>query len=208
MRATFGAWRATSTAPMYTSQGSPRTAAAVAVATPCCPAPVSAMMRVLPSFFASSTCPRALLILCAPVWQRSSRLSQSSANGSVRSRSRRSARYKRRRPTDVAGEHRAPLALELRPEHHLVKRALELDQRRHQRLGHEAAAELAEIARPRLDRVGHGATPSLELFSSASRHAKAAFARRPRVVPSGWGSSQYEVPTPMRPSPLPFFGTR
>ena len=30
-------------------------AAAVAVATPCCPAPVSAMTRVLPIFFARST---------------------------------------------------------------------------------------------------------------------------------------------------------
>ncbi len=51
----------------------PSRAQAVAVATPCCPAPVSAMMRDLPNFLASSTCPKALLILCAPVWQRSSR---------------------------------------------------------------------------------------------------------------------------------------
>ena len=48
-------------------------AAAVAVATPCCPAPVSAMTRVLPIFFASRHWPRALLILWAPVWFRSSR---------------------------------------------------------------------------------------------------------------------------------------
>ena len=46
---------------------------AVAVATPCCPAPVSAMMRCLPIRRASSACPSALLILCAPVCSRSSR---------------------------------------------------------------------------------------------------------------------------------------
>jgi hypothetical protein len=55
MRPTLGACRATSTAPMYTSHGNPIIAAAVAVATPCWPAPVSAMMRCLPSFLASNT---------------------------------------------------------------------------------------------------------------------------------------------------------
>ena len=48
----------------------------MAVATPCWPAPVSAMMRCFPSFCASSAWPMALLILCAPVWLRSSRFSQ------------------------------------------------------------------------------------------------------------------------------------
>ena len=48
--------------------------ATVAVATPCWPAPVSAMMRVLPIRFASRIWPMQLLILCAPVWSRSSRL--------------------------------------------------------------------------------------------------------------------------------------
>src|SRR6478672_12700609 len=46
----------------------------VATATPCWPAPVSAMMRVLPMRRASRTCPAVLLILWAPVWFRSSRL--------------------------------------------------------------------------------------------------------------------------------------
>ena len=50
--------------------------ATVAAATPCCPAPVSAMMRFLPMRLASSAWPMVLLILCAPVWLRSSRLSQ------------------------------------------------------------------------------------------------------------------------------------
>jgi hypothetical protein len=44
------------------------------VATPCCPAPVSAMMRSLPMRLHSMAWPSALLILCAPVWLRSSRL--------------------------------------------------------------------------------------------------------------------------------------
>lgn len=44
------------------------------VATPCCPAPVSAMMRFFPMRLHSSACPKLLLILCAPVWLRSSRL--------------------------------------------------------------------------------------------------------------------------------------
>mmetsp|Transcript_7998 Transcript_7998/g.18711 ORF Transcript_7998/g.18711 Transcript_7998/m.18711 type:complete len:239 (-) Transcript_7998:901-1617(-) len=48
----------------------------VDVATPCCPAPVSAMMRGFPIFLARSAWPMALLILCAPVCARSSRLSQ------------------------------------------------------------------------------------------------------------------------------------
>ena len=44
------------------------------MATPCCPAPVSAMILVLPSRLASKICPMALLILCEPVWFKSSRL--------------------------------------------------------------------------------------------------------------------------------------
>ena len=51
-------------------------AATVAAATPCIPAPVSAITRGLPIRFASSAWPMQLLILCAPVWFRSSRLNQ------------------------------------------------------------------------------------------------------------------------------------
>jgi hypothetical protein len=50
-----------------------KSAQTVAVATPCCPAPVSAMMRRLPMRRASKIWPMVLLILCAPVWLRSSR---------------------------------------------------------------------------------------------------------------------------------------
>ena len=48
--------------------------ATVAVATPCMPAPVSAMTRGFFMLRASSAWPMVLLILCAPVWLRSSRL--------------------------------------------------------------------------------------------------------------------------------------
>ena len=65
--------------PMYTVHGSPSRAHAAALATPCCPAPVSATMRLAPSRCASSAWPIALLILCAPVCARSSRLSHSFA---------------------------------------------------------------------------------------------------------------------------------
>src|SRR5690625_1098198 len=75
MRYTLTAWRCTSSAPMYTSHCMPSRAATVAVATPCWPAPVSAMTRFLPMACASSAWPTVLLILCAPVWLRSSRLS-------------------------------------------------------------------------------------------------------------------------------------
>ena len=46
----------------------------VAVATPCWPAPVSAMMRGLPMRSASMIWPSTLFTLCAPVWLSSSRL--------------------------------------------------------------------------------------------------------------------------------------
>ncbi len=46
----------------------------MAAATPCWPAPVSAMTRDLPILTVRRAWPRALLILWAPVWRRSSRL--------------------------------------------------------------------------------------------------------------------------------------
>ncbi len=74
MRTTLGAWRSTSTEPMKTTQGMSNSAQAVAVATPCWPAPVSAITRVLPMRLARSTWPSTLLILWLPVWFSSSRL--------------------------------------------------------------------------------------------------------------------------------------
>ena len=74
IRTTLGCCLATSTAPMWISHSSPSRAAAVASATPCCPAPVSAINFFLPIRLASSPSPRQWLILWAPVWLRSSRL--------------------------------------------------------------------------------------------------------------------------------------
>ena len=67
MRYTLSDWRRMSSSPMYTTHSRPKRAHTVAVATPCCPAPVSAMMRRLPMRRASSAWPTVLLILCAPV---------------------------------------------------------------------------------------------------------------------------------------------
>ena len=74
MRNTLGFWRSTSTAPMKISHGILNLAHTVATATPCWPAPVSAMTRVLPMRLASRIWPMQLLILCEPVWFSSSRL--------------------------------------------------------------------------------------------------------------------------------------
>ncbi|AFJ62439.1 hypothetical protein MUS_2510 [Bacillus velezensis YAU B9601-Y2] len=63
IRNTFSDWRATSSSPIKTVHLKPNFAAAVAAATPCCPAPVSAMIFVLPIFLASRIWPSALLIL-------------------------------------------------------------------------------------------------------------------------------------------------
>src|SRR5579875_626966 len=76
IRYTLIFWRSMSTAPMYTTHFMPKRAHTVAVATPCWPAPVSAMIRRLPIARATSACPTVLLILCAPVWFRSSRFSR------------------------------------------------------------------------------------------------------------------------------------
>ena len=48
IRATLSAWRRVSSSPMYTTHSRSSRAHAVALATPCCPAPVSAITRVLP----------------------------------------------------------------------------------------------------------------------------------------------------------------
>ena len=60
------------------------------VATPCWPAPVSAMTRVLPIRLVSSAWPSTLLILCEPVWLRSSRLRRIRAPTAVLGEPRRS----------------------------------------------------------------------------------------------------------------------
>ena len=74
IRKTLSSWRFVSTSPMNTVHSRPNSAAAVADATPCCPAPVSAIIRALPMRLVSSACPTTLLSLCEPVCARSSRL--------------------------------------------------------------------------------------------------------------------------------------
>jgi hypothetical protein len=63
IRSTFGCWRATSIAPMKTTHSRPNFAHIVAVATPCMPAPVSAMTRGLPMRLASMIWPSTLFTL-------------------------------------------------------------------------------------------------------------------------------------------------
>ena len=75
IRKTLSSWRFVSTSPMNTVHSRPKRAAAVAEATPCCPAPVSAIMRDLPIRLVRSAWPTTLFNLWEPVWARSSRLS-------------------------------------------------------------------------------------------------------------------------------------
>jgi hypothetical protein len=71
---------------MKTFTGSPSRAPAVAVATPCMPAPVSAISRLRPMCRASIAWPITLLILWEPVCVRSSRLSRTVTPSSADSR--------------------------------------------------------------------------------------------------------------------------
>ena len=124
-------------------------AAAVAVATPCWPAPVSAMMRCLPSLFASRIWPSALLILCAPVWQRSSRLRKSAPrvlSRGVEALGEPFGSVERRRSPDVVREKPAPLALELGALHVRFERSLELFESGNERFSDETPAEFAVVS--------------------------------------------------------------
>jgi hypothetical protein len=141
MRKTLSAWRRMSSSPMYTTHSRPNRAQIVAVATPCWPAPVSAMMRRLPMRRASSACPTVLLILWAPVWLRSSRLSQTGAP--MRSDSRGAVLSGVGRPT-YSRSMRVEFGAERRIGHGRVERRVERVERWHQRLGHVASAEPAE----------------------------------------------------------------
>ena len=71
----------------------------MAVATPCWPAPVSAITRGLPIRWARSAWPSALLILWAPVWSRSSRFRYTGPAGTLGEALR---VVERRRPAHVA----------------------------------------------------------------------------------------------------------
>src|SRR5262249_28801169 len=123
----------------------------VAVATPCWPAPVSAMIRRLPILCASSTWPRALLSLCDPVWLRSSRLKYTGRPARSDSREARYSGCGRAggewggggAPAEIASQlielgQVAAVIAGLRP------RPLQLLERRHQRLRDELTAIGAE----------------------------------------------------------------
>ena len=154
MRCTFGRCLRVSSTPMYTTHSIPSRAHTVAVATPCWPAPVSAMIRRLPILLASSAWPRALLSLCEPVWLRSSRFRYTARP--TRSESL-LARYSGvgRPPKSRSSPRARPSSPHPRaPSRHAC---LELRQRRHQRLGDvlpavgpEAVLERRTLAPPAL----------------------------------------------------------
>ena len=127
---------------------------------------------------ASSTCPTVLLILCAPVWFRSSRLSQTGAP--TRSREpRRDAQ--RRRPSDVVrAAGRRARARNAGSRMRRVERRLELVERGDQRLGHVAAAEGAEAVVERAAARRDVVTAILPVLVGArrTRRGERAHARR------------------------------
>ena len=122
----------------------------MAVATPCWPAPVSATSRLLPMRRASSAWPSTLLILCEPVWLRSSRLS-SSRSPSCSAET--VALGERRWSAGVVAQQVVELGAEGGVGPGRAEGGLELEAGRHERLGDEPAAELAEAAVGR--RLGH-----------------------------------------------------
>ena len=122
----------------------PNIAATVAVATPCWPAPVSAMMRVLPMRLAKRICPIALLILCAPVWIQIFALQINFCAAEFLGEP--FGKIKRRGAADKFLEVIIQFALEFR----VVLRAeiflLQFLQRMHQRLRHITSAVRTEVA--------------------------------------------------------------
>ena len=117
----------------------------MAVATPCWPAPVSAITRGLPIRLARSAWPRALLILWAPVWRRSSRFrytvrAQVLGEAARRGRAASGGRRSRAESAELGAEGLVGARLEPRP--------LELVEGGDQRLGHEAPAVGAEVGAP------------------------------------------------------------
>jgi len=133
---------------MYTTHGSPSSAQAVAVATPCWPAPVSAMTRVLPRRRVSSDWPRALLgeILALQVEAQGRGDGAAGCCGGRALQDPGGEAVGAVQRGRAAGEGREELA-QLRPKARVVAelgvRRLQLRQGAHERLGDIAAAELA-----------------------------------------------------------------
>ena len=157
----------------------PSRAAAVAVATPCWPAPVSATSRVLPMRLASRAWPSTLLILWEPVWFRSSRFRRSRQPSSSHRR-RHSVRIDG--PPGVVPQQAVQLGPERGVGPGVGEGRLQLLAGRDQRLGHEPAAEPAEAA------VG------VRAWASARRHLLTSPSRLPsrrgaRPLRSSYSSS-------------------
>ena len=132
--------------PCRRTHSRPSRAAAVALATPCWPAPVSAMIRGLPIRLREQRLAEHVVDLVAPVWLRSSRLSRirapptcSASRWRLGERARPAGVRRRSSPAELARERRVG--------HGLPVACVELVQRGDQRLGHAAAAEAAEVAR-------------------------------------------------------------
>ena len=108
------------------------------------------MIRCLPIRLASSAWPRALLILWAPVWARSSRLRK--MRGAAGLLGEAFGLVERRRAADVVGGQLVDLGLEVGILPRLGVGGVELVERRHQGFRRVLAAEPAEAAVG----IGHG----------------------------------------------------
>ncbi len=141
IRKTLSSCRLVSTSPMNTVHSRPNSAAAVADATPCCPAPVSAMMRVLPMRRVEKRLADDVVDLVRAGVRQVLALEQdpyAQLLGEPR------ALGDRRRAPPVVGQQVVELEVERRIGPRLLEGLLEIEAGRHQRLGNEASAEVAE----------------------------------------------------------------
>ena len=113
----------------------------MAVATPCWPAPVSAITRGLPILRVSRCWPRELLSLWAPVWSRSSRFSHTAAQLLRQP----PGREQRGRAAGVVAPQRVQLGVEGGVGDGVLERLGELVEGGHQHLGDEPPAPGPEV---------------------------------------------------------------
>ena len=144
MRKTFGFCRSTSVAPMKTTHFSPKRAQTVAVATPCWPAPVSAMIRGLAHAPRQQDLAEHVVDLVrAGVVQL---VALEVDLGAAQPLGQPLGEVERRGAADVV----RPEVVHLGPEAgvglRLLVLRLEVEDQRHQRLGDETPAEVAEAA--------------------------------------------------------------
>ena len=165
MRQTLSAWRSTSTAPMYTVQPSPNSAAAVAVATPCWPAPVSAISVRLAHAPREQRLAEHVVDLVRPGVREVLALQEHAHAESV---GEALALGDRCRPAGVARQQGRVLLAEPVVDPRVAELAFELLERGHQRLGRVAAAVLAEATET--DRFGAGRCELDRCATRRSRH--------------------------------------